>query len=263
MRSTLCAASRTLTGILFVLICSNLAWADASSWLTAVSGNWSDATKWDNGLPNNGTTLYDAIIAAAGASPYTVTMKSAATVNSFTLNSPQATLDITTGGTLSLAGPAPSQLWAGVLKFSGGTLKGGQLDLHGNSITATATGGTLDGVNVLGDFNLTGKSGKLTVATERTADYVTVSVTDTGAGIPPNLIGRIFEPYESTRQGGSGLGLMIVRRIVQQHDGAIDVDSAVGKGTAVRVRLPTRERRARVLESAATTAKQLAPPDQN
>ena len=105
--------------------------------------------------------------------------------------------------------------------------------------------------------------GKLTVATERTADYVTVSVTDTGAGIPPNLIGRIFEPYESTRQGGSGLGLMIVRRIVQQHDGAIDVDSAVGKGTAFRVRLPTRERRARVLESAATTAKQLAPPDQN
>ena len=178
MRSTLCAASRTLTGILFVLICSNLAWADASSWLTAVSGNWSDATKWDNGLPNNGTTLYDAIIAAAGASPYTVTMKSAATVNSFTLNSPQATLDITTGGTLSLAGPAPSQLWAGVLKFSGGTLKGGQLDLHGNSITATATGGTLDGVNVLGDFNLTGKSGKLTVANGTTFQGSNITVTD-------------------------------------------------------------------------------------
>jgi len=91
--------------------------------------------------------------------------------------------------------------------------------------------------------------GTLTIATERTEDYVVVNVTDTGAGIPPNLIGRIFEPYESTKQGGSGLGLMIVRRIVQQHGGAIDVDSAVGKGTAFRVRLPTREKRARVLEA--------------
>ena len=102
--------------------------------------------------------------------------------------------------------------------------------------------------------------GKLAVATERTGDYVTVSVTDTGAGIPPNLIGKIFEPYESTKQGGSGLGLMIVRRIVQQHGGAIDVDSAVGKGTVFRVRLPTREKRARVLEAASPAARQLAAP---
>lgn len=104
------------------------------------------------------------------------------------------------------------------------------------------------------------RGGKLTVATERTEDYVTVSVTDTGEGIPPNLISRIFEPYESTKQGGSGLGLMIVRRIVQQHGGAIDVDSAVGKGTAFRVRLPTREKRARVLAATSTAAKLLAAP---
>ncbi len=92
-----------------------------------------------------------------------------------------------------------------------------------------------------------GPGGKLTVATERTEESVVVSISDTGAGIPPNLIGRIFEPYESTKQGGSGLGLMIVRRIVQQHGGAIDVDSAVGKGTVFRLRLPTREKRARAL----------------
>jgi PAS domain S-box-containing protein len=103
--------------------------------------------------------------------------------------------------------------------------------------------------------------GKLTLATERTEDFVTVTITDTGAGIPPNLIGKIFEPYESTKQGGSGLGLMIVRRIIQQHGGAIDVDSAVGKGTVFRVHLPTREKRARVLESPmATPAMQLVAP---
>ena len=106
--------------------------------------------------------------------------------------------------------------------------------------------------------------GKLTVATERTEEFVMVIVTDTGAGIPPNLIGKIFEPYESTKQGGSGLGLMIVRRIVQQHGGGIDVDSVVGKGTVFRVRLPTREKRARVLEApAVTSAIQLAASEGN
>ncbi|MCX6911070.1 MAG: ATP-binding protein [Verrucomicrobia bacterium] len=104
--------------------------------------------------------------------------------------------------------------------------------------------------------------GTLTVATERAEDCVTVSVSDTGAGIPPHLIGRIFEPYESTKKGGSGLGLMIVRRIVQQHGGAIDVDSVVGKGTVFRLRLPTREKRARVLEAPpGPAAKQLEAPE--
>lgn len=103
--------------------------------------------------------------------------------------------------------------------------------------------------------------GKLTVATERTEDCVAVNISDTGAGIPPSLIGKIFEPYESTKQGGSGLGLMIVRRIVQQHGGAIDVDSAVGKGTVFRVRIPTREKRARVLAAPPSpAAKQLEAP---
>ena len=103
--------------------------------------------------------------------------------------------------------------------------------------------------------------GRLTVATERTEDSVVASVTDTGSGIPPHLIGKIFEPYESTKQGSSGLGLMIVRRIVQQHGGAIDVDSVVGKGTVFRVRLPIREKRARVLEaSPGRPVKQLEAP---
>lgn len=99
--------------------------------------------------------------------------------------------------------------------------------------------------------------GKLTVATQSAAGHVVVSVADTGAGIPPEQIGRIFDPYRSTKPDGSGLGLMVVRRIVQEHGGALDVDSAVGKGTVFRVRLPIREKRARLLESGRSTSPQL------
>jgi signal transduction histidine kinase len=96
------------------------------------------------------------------------------------------------------------------------------------------------------------RGGRLTLTTEATPDDVLISVADSGAGIPPERIGRIFDPYQTTRREGSGLGLMIVRRIVQEHGGAIDVDSRVGKGTVFRVRLPIREKRARLLEAAAT-----------
>jgi len=99
--------------------------------------------------------------------------------------------------------------------------------------------------------------GKLTVATESAADHVVISIADTGAGIPPEQIGRIFDPYRSTKPDGSGLGLMVVRRIVQEHGGAIDVDSAVGKGTVFRVRLPVREKRARLLDSGRPPSPQL------
>jgi signal transduction histidine kinase len=91
---------------------------------------------------------------------------------------------------------------------------------------------------------------KLTVTTERIEDSVVISVRDTGKGIPADEIGRIFDPYQSQRTGGMGLGLMIVRRIVQQHGGAIEVDSVVGRGTVFRIRLPTPEKRVRILEAA-------------
>ncbi|MCX7825500.1 MAG: ATP-binding protein, partial [Verrucomicrobiae bacterium] len=92
--------------------------------------------------------------------------------------------------------------------------------------------------------------GKLAVATERAEDSVVISVRDTGKGIPADEIGRVFDPYQSLRAGGMGLGLMIVRRIVQQHGGAIEGDSGVGRGTGFRIRLPTPEKRARLLEAA-------------
>ncbi len=94
--------------------------------------------------------------------------------------------------------------------------------------------------------------GTLTVAAQADDDYVTVSLADSGQGISPEAIGRIFEPYYTTKQTGSGLGLMIVERIVRENGGQLMVDSEVGHGATFRVRLPRTSRRIKLLP---------APPD--
>jgi two-component system NtrC family sensor kinase len=83
--------------------------------------------------------------------------------------------------------------------------------------------------------------GQLRVDTARThrPPGVRVSFSDDGEGIPPQALPQIFEPFYSTKPGGLGLGLFISRGIVEQHDGHIEVDSRVGKGTTFRVWLPT------------------------
>jgi len=65
-----------------------------------------------------------------------------------------------------------------------------------------------------------------------------IRVADDGAGVPGELLPRIFEPRFSTTTSGSGLGLAIVRRLVESWGGTIEVESEVGQGTAVMVRLP-------------------------
>ena len=60
--------------------------------------------------------------------------------------------------------------------------------------------------------------------------FVTISFADTGGGISPENMSKIFEPYFTTKASGSGLGLLIVRRIVREHGGEIDLASDEGKG---------------------------------
>ena len=91
--------------------------------------------------------------------------------------------------------------------------------------------------------------GTLTLQTDAGADGVWVSVTDTGGGIPQEQINRIFEPFYTTKKKGSGLGLMIVQRIVGEHGGRIELESHVGQGTSFRFWLPLRERQPRLLEA--------------
>ena len=70
-------------------------------------------------------------------------------------------------------------------------------------------------------------------------------VIDTGIGISPRGLEKIFDLYYSTRDGGSGFGLAISKRIVEEHGGAIDVESAEGKGSQFAVRLPLEPTRTR------------------
>lgn len=85
----------------------------------------------------------------------------------------------------------------------------------------------------------------LTITTDDA--WVDVSILDNGAGIPPELLGRIFDPYVTTKAKGNGLGLMIVRRIVQAHGGTITCASHAGQGTCFTLRFPRAERRIRAL----------------
>ncbi|MGE3177550.1 MAG: nitrogen regulation protein NR(II) [Vicinamibacterales bacterium] len=73
---------------------------------------------------------------------------------------------------------------------------------------------------------------------ESPAPILVVDVTDDGPGVPPELSDRIFDPFFTTKPQGSGLGLPIVRKIVDAHDGRIDLTSATGQGTRFRVTLP-------------------------
>jgi len=91
--------------------------------------------------------------------------------------------------------------------------------------------------------------GTLSLQTGEGGDGVWVSVTDTGGGIPQELINRIFEPFYTTKKKGSGLGLMIVQRIVRAHGGKIELESHVGRGTTFRIWLPLHERKPRLLEA--------------
>ena len=80
--------------------------------------------------------------------------------------------------------------------------------------------------------------GLVIVETGRIDDEAVVSITDTGRGIPPQHLPNIFRPFFTTKGNGTGLGLSLARRIVQQHDGRIDVMSQVEKGTRFAVCLP-------------------------
>jgi two-component system NtrC family sensor kinase len=82
--------------------------------------------------------------------------------------------------------------------------------------------------------------GQLTIETARAGGSVRVSITDSGAGIAPEVLPHIFEPFFTTKPEGmgSGLGLPIVKWIVQRVGGSIEVESAPGRGTAFHVRLP-------------------------
>jgi two-component system, sporulation sensor kinase E len=98
-------------------------------------------------------------------------------------------------------------------------------------------------------FEAMKRRGILRVRTDMDATHVLASFTDTGSGISPENLSRIFEPYFTTKTTGSGLGLLIVRRIVREHGGEMAIESKEGKGTTLTLRFPYRDKRVRMLEA--------------
>ena len=100
-------------------------------------------------------------------------------------------------------------------------------NLFKNALEAMGDGGALKVVFGVGDV------------------FVDISIIDSGSGISPEEMGRIFEPYHTTKSSGNGLGLMIVQRIIEDHGGEIELTSKEGVGTCFKIRLPRSERRVR------------------
>jgi two-component system, NtrC family, sensor kinase len=80
--------------------------------------------------------------------------------------------------------------------------------------------------------------GKVTLRTHRAGDRVVIEVEDTGVGIAPEVLPRLFDTFFSTKEGGSGLGLALTQQIVKDHGGDLAVESVVGKGTIFTVSIP-------------------------
>ena len=93
------------------------------------------------------------------------------------------------------------------------------------------------------------RRGILRIRSDMDDTHVLVRFTDTGGGISAENLSHVFEPYFTTKSGGSGLGLLIVRRIMREHGGELSIESTQGKGLTLTIRLPYLDRRVRMLEA--------------
>jgi signal transduction histidine kinase len=115
------------------------------------------------------------------------------------------------------------------------------LEMRDGAVTLVADAGQLQQVFVnlvLNALDVMPSGGVLTLAAHRAENRVVVEVADTGPGIPKDMTGRLFQPFVSSKDTGLGLGLVISRRIVEDHGGTIDASNRPGGGASFRVRLP-------------------------
>ena len=95
-------------------------------------------------------------------------------------------------------------------------------------------------------------SGVLRISFEVSDRLVGAVFQDTGPGIPPGQMGSLFEPFQTGRPDGHGMGLMIVQRIVRDHGGTVQVDSLPG-GTRIQLNFQRDDQRIRLLAAPAAT----------
>ena len=96
---------------------------------------------------------------------------------------------------------------------------------------------------IVNAIEATSPGGSVTVSTEDLGSHLRISVQDAGLGIPRERLAAIFEDFNTTKRRGLGLGLAISRKIVEQLDGTISVDSEVGEGTTFVIKFPKTESR--------------------
>lgn len=94
------------------------------------------------------------------------------------------------------------------------------LNVVSNSIQSMPDGGTIE------------------ISSEQSGQTMVVTVRDNGPGIPKEIMSKMFVPFFTTRKAGSGLGMAVTRRIVENHGGSVSVDSEIGKGTTVSISIP-------------------------
>jgi len=100
-----------------------------------------------------------------------------------------------------------------------------------------------------------GESGLIRVVVKREASYLVWEFRDNGPGIDPKHLPHLGQPFFTTREEGTGLGLMIVQRIMREHGGDLQLASTPGKGAMVRMRVPLLDKRVHLLEETSPTLK--------
>ncbi len=91
------------------------------------------------------------------------------------------------------------------------------------------------------------EGGSLAISSEFDADYVTIEFVDSGQGISAEHLSRLFQPFHTTKKDGSGIGMMIIERVMREHGASISVQSREGKGTSILLRFPRIGRRLHIL----------------
>jgi PAS domain S-box-containing protein len=92
-----------------------------------------------------------------------------------------------------------------------------------------------------------GRGGRIQISIHGAENEILLRISDNGSGIPQEQMGVLFEPFRSNKSEGSGLGLLIVRRIVREHGGDLKIESREGSGTAVTISLPLGGQKAQLL----------------
>ena len=93
------------------------------------------------------------------------------------------------------------------------------------------------------------RRGTLRIRTDRDDTHVLITFVDTGGGVSVRNLSRVYEPYFTTKPSGTGIGLLIVRRIVREHGGELSIESERDKGLSLTIRLPYIDKRIRMLQA--------------